>query len=127
MMDMEIDPKEPGIDLTVLESKIKQAEDQLDKKANQEIKTTAQTIFVSTAISQSGSLDSFVVLFGQVKMIWRIAKIYNQRPALRELVKLYANVAVTSFAAKAIEDIDFGLRLKRLGKQRPHCLVILGA
>ncbi len=107
LIDMEIDPKEPGIDLTVLESKIKQAEDQLDKKANQEIKTVAQTIFVSTAISQSGSLDSFVVLFGQVKMIWRIARIYNQRPALRELIKLYANVAVTSFAARAIEELDF--------------------
>jgi len=39
--------------------------------------------------------------------VWRIAKIYNQWPAMREMVKLYANVAATSFAAKAIEDIDF--------------------
>jgi hypothetical protein len=105
--DMNIDPKEPDIDLTALEDKIKQAENRLDKQANQEIKTTAQTIFVSTAISQSGSLDSFVVLLGQVKMIWRIANIYNQRPALREMIKLYANVAVTSFAARAVEELDF--------------------
>ncbi len=107
LRDMDIDPKEPDIDLAALEDKIKQAENQLDKQANQEIKTTAQAIFVSTAISQSGSLDSFVVLLGQVKMIWRIAKIYNQRPALREMIKLYANVAVTSFAARAIEELDF--------------------
>jgi translation elongation factor EF-1beta len=107
MIDIKIDPKEPGIDLAALEDKIKQAEIQLDKQANREIKTTAQTIFVSTAISQSGSLDSLVVLLGQVKMIWRIANIYNQRPALREMIKLYANVAVTSFAARAIEELDF--------------------
>jgi len=107
LLDMDINPKEPGIDLAALEDKIKQAENRLDKQANQEIKTTAQTIFVSTAISQSGSLDSFVVLLGQVKMIWRIANIYNQRPALREMIKLYANVAVTSFAARAIEELDF--------------------
>lgn len=90
-----------------LEQVIREAEKELDKQANQEIRATAQTIFVSTAISQSGSLDSIVVLMGQARMVWRIARIYNQRPALAEMIKLYANVAATSFAAKAIEDLDF--------------------
>jgi hypothetical protein len=107
LKEININPKEPGADLKALEQNIKEAEEELDKQANQEIKTTAQTIFISTAVSQSGSLDSFVVLFGQIKMIWRIAGIYNQRPALREMVKLYANVAVTSFTAKAVEELDF--------------------
>ena len=99
--------KELDANFQALEQVIREAEKELDKQANQEIKTTAQSIFVSTAISQSGSLDSIVVLMGQARMVWRIAGIYNQRPALREMVKLYANVAATSFAAKAIEDIDF--------------------
>jgi len=94
-------------DREALEGEIRLAEKELDRFANQEIKTTAQAIFVSTAISQSGSLDSIVVLVGQVKMIWRIARIYNQRPGLRELIKLYSNVGATSFAARAIEDLDF--------------------
>lgn len=94
-------------DPVLLAEEIRLAEKALDKKANKEIKNTAQAIFISTAISQSGSLDSIVVLIGQVKMVWRIAKIYNQRPALSELIKLYANVAATSFAARAIEDLDF--------------------
>jgi len=96
---------EPG--LAALEVKIRDAEKELGKQADHEIKGTAQTIFLSTAVSQSGSLDSFVVLFGQLKMVWRIARIYNQRPAFREMVKLYANVAVTSFTARAVDDLDF--------------------
>ncbi len=95
------------VDFSALEVRIRDAERELDRQADHEIKATAQTIFLSTAVSQSGSLDSFVVLFGQLKMVWRIARIYNQRPVLREMVRLYANVAVTSFAARAVEDLDF--------------------
>jgi uncharacterized membrane protein YcjF (UPF0283 family) len=95
---------EPNVQ--ALEQGIREAEKELDKLANKEIKTTAQTVFVSTAISQSGSLDGIVVLMGQTRMVWRIAGIYNQRPALREMIKLYANVAGTSLAARAIEDVD---------------------
>jgi uncharacterized membrane protein YcjF (UPF0283 family) len=101
--------------IQALEHAIREAEKELDKLANKEIKTTAQAVFVSTAVSQSGSLDSIVVLIAQVRMIWRIAGIYHQRPALREMIKLYAlremiklyaNVGGTSFAARAIEDVD---------------------
>ena len=107
LRNISIDPLQPGADLDALEEHIKQAEQELDALANREIKTTAQMVFLSTAVSQSGSLDSFVVLFAQVKMIWRIARLYNQRPALRELIMLYANVAVTSYAARALEELDF--------------------
>lgn len=99
--------KEGWADTAALEVKVRDAEKELDRQADHEIKGTAQTIFLSTAVSQSGSLDSFVVLFGQVKMVLRIARIYNQRPALREMIRLYANVAVTSFAARAVEELDF--------------------
>ena len=39
-------------------------------------------------------------------MVWRIAKLYYQRPTLRDLVQLYANVAGTAFMAGELEDID---------------------
>ena len=78
----------------------------LDAKASQVIKSTASTVFVSTAISQNGRLDAIMVLFAQSRMIWQVAHIYHQRPSLRELIQLYANVGATAFLVSEIEDLD---------------------
>lgn len=78
----------------------------LGRKADEVIKRTASTVFLGTAISQNGSLDAFVVLSVQSRMIWRIAHIYYQRPTLRDLTGLYANVAATAFVAGALDDVD---------------------
>jgi len=67
---------------------------------------TASTVFISTAVSQSGRLDAFLVLSAQSRMVWRIARLYYQRPTLRDLIQLYANVAGTAFLASEFEDID---------------------
>src|SRR5262249_33899722 len=69
----------------------------LDADAARLIKQMATTVFLTTAVSQSGRLDALLVLSAQSRMVWRIANIYHQRPSLRELVHLYANVAATSF------------------------------
>ncbi len=78
----------------------------LNARADEIVKNTAATVFISTAISQSGRLDAFLVLGAQSRMIWQIARLYYQRPAPRELVGLYANVAATAFLAGEIEDMD---------------------
>jgi energy-coupling factor transporter transmembrane protein EcfT len=78
----------------------------LGKKSDEIIQETASTVFISTAISQSGRLDAFLVLSAQSRMIWRIARLYYQRPTLRDLFQLYANVAGTAFLASEFEDID---------------------
>ncbi|MBP1741777.1 MAG: hypothetical protein H6Q48_4070 [Deltaproteobacteria bacterium] len=39
-------------------------------------------------------------------MVWRIAHLYYQRPTVRDLVHLYANIAGTVFMASELEDID---------------------
>jgi hypothetical protein len=39
-------------------------------------------------------------------LIDKIAKIYNQRPRLRNITQLYANVVSTSFIAYGLEEID---------------------
>jgi Domain of unknown function (DUF697) len=80
----------------------------LGKKSDEIIQQTASTVFISTAISQSGRLDAFLVLSAQSRMVWRIARLYYQRPTLRDLVQLYANVAGTAFLASEFEDIDIG-------------------
>ena len=73
---------------------------------------TAGQVFVSTAVSQSGRLDTFLVLSLQTRMVWKIARLYNQRPSLREMVNLYANVAGTAFAAGEIQDVDLSEQIE---------------
>jgi len=84
----------------------------LDSKADDIMKTTASSMFVSTAISQNGALDALLVLMGQMKMIWQITHLYNQRPAWSEIVKLYMNVIATTFAASQIEDLDISSQVE---------------
>ncbi|WP_247648426.1 DUF697 domain-containing protein [Pseudodesulfovibrio sp. zrk46] len=79
----------------------------LREQSDIEIRDTAKRIFIATGISQNGRLDSLVVLFMLVRLTWRIAHIYNQRPHWREMVNLFANIGATSFLAGSIE--EFGI------------------
>ena len=88
------------------EEAIEKAIERLDEEAVRIIKMTASQVFLTTAISQSGRLDTFLVLSMQTRMVWRIAHLYHQRPTLRDMMHLYANVAGTSFVAGELQDID---------------------
>ncbi len=66
----------------------------------------ALQVFLTTAISQNGSLDAFAVLVAQSRLVLQIARIYNQRPSVRDLVWLYGNVAMAALLARQIEDLD---------------------
>ena len=65
-----------------------------------------RTVFLTTAVSQSGRLDGLLVLAAQSRMVWRVAHLYYQRPSLREMLYLYANVAATSFVAGELDDLE---------------------
>lgn len=78
----------------------------LDRAADGIITREASLVFVSTALSQSGRLDALFVLVVQGRLVWKLARLYRQRPALRELLYLYGNVAATIFAAESLEDLD---------------------
>lgn len=84
----------------------------LDEHAEREIRKEAAAVFVSTAISQSGRLDGLFVLVAQSRVVWKVARVYWQRPNARDLVFLYANVAASVFAAQALEDIELGEALE---------------
>jgi hypothetical protein len=94
-----------GIDLSTREN-IESALSILGNKSEEIVKETATTVFVSTAISQSGRLDAFLVLATQSQMVWKIARVHYQRPTLSDLIHLYANVAGTVFLAGELDDID---------------------
>lgn len=89
-------------------AEIEAAVAQLSKEADTVVRRTASTVFLSTALMQNGRLDGLIVLFTQIQMVGRIARIYVQRPSPRELVRLYANVAGTAFVASGLESLDLG-------------------
>ncbi|THB70618.1 MAG: DUF697 domain-containing protein [Desulfovibrio sp.] len=84
----------------------------LDEQADKIIKKTASSVFLTTGISQNGRLDGLMVFLTMTGMVWKVAKIYNQRPSLREMFQLYANVAVTTFVATEIEELDVAEQLE---------------
>jgi hypothetical protein len=85
---------------------IDQALQVLDAEANLIVKQMASAVFLTTAVSQSGRLDALLVLAAQSRMVWRVAHLYYQRPSLREMAYLYANVAATSFVAGELDDLE---------------------
>ncbi len=94
-----------GVPLESLDE-VKEALAKLDAQSNDLIRQTSSRIFLSTAISQSGSLDALIVLAMQSRLVLDIARTYNQRPSWRELATLYANVMATAFIARELDEAD---------------------
>jgi Domain of unknown function (DUF697) len=92
----------------VTKDEIEKAIGHLSTQADLVVRRTASTVFLTTALMQNGRLDGLVVLFTQIQMVGRIARIYVQRPSPRELARLYANVAGTAFVASGLESLDLG-------------------
>ena len=91
---------------------IEKALEVLESKCDVIIRDNAAAVFVSTAISQSGRLDTIFVLTANVRMVWRIASVFYQRPALRDLINLYANVAATSFVAGELDEAEISEQIE---------------
>jgi len=92
----------------VTKEEIDKAIRHLSTQADLVVRRTASTVFLSTALMQNGRLDGLIVLFTQIQMVTRVARIYVQRPSPRELARLYANVAGTAFVASGLESLDLG-------------------
>lgn len=86
----------------------------LDEQAMNETRHTASRIFLTTAISRNGRLDSLIVLVLLVRLVWRVSHIYNQRPHPRQMAQLYTNVASTALAAGALEELGLEAHIHAL-------------
>jgi hypothetical protein len=86
----------------------------LDARADEVVRSAGARVFVATAVSQNGSLDGAMVLLAQTRMLWQIARVYYQRPTLRDLAFLYANVASTAFLAAQLDDVDVAEQIQPL-------------
>ena len=89
-----------------LQPALEEAIQTLDAQANAVIARYAATVFTSTAVSQSGRLDTAIVLSAQFRMVKEVAEIYYQRPGPRTLWSLYANVGAAAFFAGEIQDSE---------------------
>ena len=86
---------------------IEAALQELNKSADAIVHRTATRVFLTTAVSQNGRLDGLMVLVSLSIMVYQIAKTYNQRPSLGELLRLYANVAATAWiTTEVIEEAE---------------------
>jgi hypothetical protein len=92
----------------------------IDQEAQKIIKGSAGGVFTTTAVSQNGSLDGLFVFVVSMKLIWKISTLYNQRPAFRDLLKLYMNVFATVLAARQIDDLD--IVAEQLGQILPAAM-----
>jgi hypothetical protein len=92
--------------LVAAQSDIESALASLDLLAEERIRAAASRVFMSTAISQNGSLDVLLVLSAQQKLVLDIAQIYKERPSLGDLMVLYANVAGTALLAGELDELD---------------------
>ena len=84
----------------------------LDSRADELTRATGGQVFLTTAVSQNGSLDGVIVLAAQSKLVYEIARVYYQRPTLRDLLYLYGNVASTAFVTGELEDIDLSEQIQ---------------
>jgi hypothetical protein len=93
-------------------AEIEVALDSLTAEADREIQNAAGGVFLATAISQSGRLDAFLVLGALIRLVWRVSHVYWQRPTLRDMGKLYVNVAGTAFVAAELDDVDVATQIE---------------
>ena len=79
--------------------------DELDKQIDDYIHKEALTVGSATAISMNGSIDAFVVLWRNVNMISRIARLYYGRPSLRLSAMIIRDVMFAVLISRAMDDI----------------------
>lgn len=100
----------------------------LDQEAEKEIMGTAKRVFIGTALSQNGRLDAIIIFIALCRVIWRVSKIYNQKPHPLELASLYRSVAASTFLAFSFEELDLSAEISgSLGEMAKAVAPALGS
>jgi len=82
-------------------------DDPVKKELNKIIVRHAESVFLSTAISQNGRLDLLAVLVINLRLIKELVVKCGFRPSYAALGKLSLNVMASSIIAESLEDINF--------------------
>lgn len=70
------------------------------------IRSHAVRVCVATAISQSGRLDAIAVLVTNFRLVRLLVQHFGYRPPLPTLIKIYAQIFLTSLIADELDDLD---------------------
>jgi uncharacterized membrane protein YcjF (UPF0283 family) len=103
----------------------------IKKELNRIIAQHAETVFLSTAISQNGRLDSIAVFTINLQLIKALVLKCGFRPSYAALGRLSFNVLTSAIIAESLEDINFselfpGKGLAALGEV-PFLKIITGS
>jgi uncharacterized membrane protein YcjF (UPF0283 family) len=79
----------------------------IKKELNKIIVTHAETVFISTAISQNGRLDAEAVLTINLRLIKELVTKCGFRPSYPALGRLSFNVLTSAIVAESLEDMKF--------------------
>ncbi|MDD3126063.1 MAG: DUF697 domain-containing protein [Candidatus Izemoplasmatales bacterium] len=79
----------------------------IKKELNKIIVQHAETVFLSTAISQNGRLDLIAVLTINLRLIKELVIKCGFRPSYASLGKLSVNIMSSAIIAESLEDINF--------------------
>ncbi len=79
----------------------------IKKELNKIIVTHAESVFMTTAISQNGRLDAIAVLTINLRLIKELVVKCGFRPSYASLGRLSFNVLTTAIVAESIEDMKF--------------------
>jgi hypothetical protein len=86
----------------------------LDDEARIIIQDCAKRVFVATAVAPTGRVDFLIVLAEEARLVWRLAKLYGQRVGSRDFAAYLINVAVDSFAAMRLSDVNIAPTIHNL-------------
>ncbi len=82
-------------------------DEKIKKELNKMIVSHAETVYLSTAISQNGRLDAIAVLTINLKLIKNLVLKCGFRPSYYSLGKLSLNVLSTAIIAENLEEMNF--------------------
>lgn len=89
------------------EAALAQALAQLKQHADKEVRHVAASVLASTALLQNGRLDGLIVLASQIRLVWRVARIYGLRPSPGQISYLYTQVGACMLIANSLDELDF--------------------
>lgn len=78
----------------------------LDAEVDAYIRKEALGVGTATAVSLNGTVDAFVVLWRNINMISRIARLYYGRPSLRLSARILGDVATAVVLSRVADDIS---------------------
>ncbi len=100
------EPRAAAVSLARIESqRIAPLLKDLDARVDAYVRREAVAVGVATSVSLNGTIDAFLVLWRNVNMVARIARLYSGRPDLRVSLMILRDVSLAVILSRVLEDV----------------------